>query len=139
MSHAMSDREIDYQLALRSAARNYNKTLVMAAVLAVVGLVVLALAVSLQAGVMFVVGLVLGVVNSQMVQRSLVRAVTDGQSDRRSITLGVLKRLSLITGVAVLVAVFYPPYGWLVFIGLMVFQMLTLATVLATLARQVRA
>jgi hypothetical protein len=139
MSEAVpSDREIDYQLALRSAARNYNKSLVIAAVMGVVGLVALGLAVGLDAGILFCVGLGLGVVNSQLVQRSLVRAVTDGKSDRRSVTLGVLRRLALITAIAVAIAVLYKPDGWVVFIGLMVFQMVTLGTVLAGLTKQVR-
>jgi hypothetical protein len=139
MSEAVpSDREIDYQLALRSAARNYNKSLVIAVVMGVVGLVALGLTIGLDAGILFCVGLGLGVVNSQMVQRSLVRAVTDGKSDRRSVTLGVLRRLALITAIAVAIAVLYKPDGWIVFIGLMVFQMVTLGTVLAGLNKQVR-
>jgi hypothetical protein len=35
-------------------------------------------------------------------------------------------------------AYFYRPDGWLVFVGLMIFQMLTIATVLGGLARQVK-
>jgi ATP synthase I chain len=94
--------------------------------------------VSLDAGVLFCVGLGLGVVNSQLVQRSLVRAVTDGRSDRKSVSLGVLRRLGLITAIAVAIAILYQPDGWVVFIGLMVFQMITLGTVLVSLSRQVR-
>jgi hypothetical protein len=134
----LSDREIDYKLALRSAARNYNKSLVLSAVVAVVGLVALWLTVSLDAGILFCVGIGLGVLNSQLVQRSLVRAVTEGRADRKAISFGVLRRLSLITVLAVGIAVLYRPVGILVFIGLMIFQMLSLATVLAGLARQVR-
>jgi hypothetical protein len=134
----LSDKEIDYKLALRSAARNYNKSLLISAILGVVGLVVLSLTVSLDAGILFCVGLGLGVLNSQLVQRSLVRAVTDGRSDRKTISFGVLRRLSLITLVAVGIAVLYRPEGLLVFIGLMIFQMISLATVLGGLARQVR-
>jgi hypothetical protein len=135
----LTEKEIDYKLALRSAARNYNKSLLVSAILAVVGFVVLSLTVSLDAGILFCVGLGLGVLNSQLVQRSLVRAVTDGRSDRKTISFGVLRRLSLITVLAVGIAVLYRPEGLLVFIGLMVFQMVSLATVLAGLARQVRA
>jgi hypothetical protein len=134
----LSDQEIDYRLALRSAARNYSKSLVLSAVLAVLGFVVLWITVSLDAGILFCVGIGLGVLNSQLVQRSLVRAVTDGRTDRKAISFGVLKRLSLITLLAVGIAVLYQPTGLLVFIGLMVFQMLSLATVLGGLARQVR-
>jgi hypothetical protein len=135
----LTEKEIDYKLALRSAARNYNRSLLVSAILGVVGLVVLSLTVSLDAGILFCVGLGLGVLNSQLVQRSLVRAVTDGRSDRKTISFGVLRRLSLITVLAVGIAVLYRPEGLLVFIGLMVFQMISLATVLAGLARQVRA
>jgi hypothetical protein len=134
----LSDQEIDYRLALRSAARNYSKSLVMSAVIAAVGLVALWITVSLDAGILFCVGIGLGVLNSQLVQRSLVRAVTDGRTDRKAISFGVLKRLSLITLLAVGIAVLYRPTGLLVFIGLMIFQMLSLVTVLAGLARQVR-
>jgi ATP synthase I chain len=134
----LSDQEIDYRLALRSAARNYNKSLVLSAVLAVVGLVALWITISLDAGILFCVGLGLGVLNSQLVQRSLVRAVTEGRADRKSISFGVLRRLSLITVLAVGIALLYRPTGLLVFVGLMIFQMLSLVTVLGGLARQVR-
>jgi len=134
----ITDKEIDYQLALRSAARNYNKSLLISAIVGLIGFVVLWLTVSLDAGILFCVGLGLGVLNSQMVQRSLVRAVTDGRSDRKTISFGVLRRLSLITLLAVAIAVLYRPEGLLVFIGLMIFQMISLATVLGGLARQVR-
>jgi hypothetical protein len=134
----LSDQEIDYRLALRSAARNYSKSLVLSAAIGLVGLVVLWITVSIDAGILFCVGIGLGVLNSQLVQRSLVRAVTDGRTDRKAISFGVLKRLALITLLAVGIAVLYQPTGLLVFIGLMVFQMLSLATVLGGLARQVR-
>lgn len=138
MSAHLTDKEIDYKLALRSAARNYNKSLVLSAVVAAVGLVVLSLTLSLDAGILFCAGIGLGVLNSQMVQRSLVKAVTEGRADRKAISFGVLRRLSLITALAVGIAVLYQPTGLLVFIGLMIFQMLSLATVLGGLARQVR-
>ena len=134
----ITDKEIDYQLALRSAARNYNKSLLISAIVGLIGFVVLWLTVSLDAGILFCVGLGLGVLNSQLVQRSLVRAVTDGRSDHKTISFGVLRRLSLITLLAVGIAVLYRPEGLLVFIGLMIFQMISLATVLGGLARQVR-
>lgn len=136
--HHLTDQEIDYKLALRTAARNYNRTLVASAVVAGGGFVALAIWVGLDAAVLFVVGVGLGVVNSQLVQRSLARAVTSGHTDRKAIGFGVLRRLSLVTAVAVLIAFVYQPYGWVVFAGLTVFQMLIMATVLGGLARQVR-
>jgi hypothetical protein len=137
-AQGLSDKEIDYRMALRSAARNYSKSLLLSAIIGVVGLVVLSLTVSIDAGILFCVGLGLGVLNSQLVQRSLVRAVTEGRADRKAISFGVLRRLSLITALAVGIALLYRPDGLLVFVGLMIFQMLSLATVLGGLARQVR-
>lgn len=134
----LSDSEIDYQLALRSAARNYNRTLVIAAAVAVAGFAALTWATGVDGGVLFVVGVVLGVVNSQLVQRSLARAVTSDAISRKAIAGGVLRRLLLVTAVAVVIAVVYQPDGWLVFMGLTVFQMLIMVTFFAGLARQVR-
>jgi hypothetical protein len=134
----LSDKQIDYQMAIRSAARNYSKSLVLSAVVGAVGLVVLWLTISLDAGILFCVGIGLGVLNSQLVQRSLVRAVVEGKADRKAISFGVLRRLSLITVLAVGIALLYRPVGIVVFIGLMIFQMLSLVSVLGGLARQVR-
>ena len=134
----LTDRQIDYKLALRSAARNYNRTLILAAAVGVAGFLVLALTVSFSAGVLFAVGIGLGVVNSQLVQRSLVTAVTNGDTDRKQIGFGVLKRLSVVTVFAFLIALAYQPNGWIVFIGLTTFQFLITVTLFGGLARQVR-
>ena len=134
----LTDRQIDYKLALRSAARNYNRTLILAAAVGVAGFLVLTLTVSLSAGVLFAVGIGLGVVNSQLVQRSLVTAVTNGDTDRKQIGFGVLKRLSVVTVFAFLIALAYQPNGWIVFVGLTTFQMLITVTLFGGLARQVR-
>ena len=68
----LTDKQIDYKLALRSAARNYNRTLILAAAVGVAGFLVLAVTVSLSAGVLFAVGIGLGVVNSQQIGRAHV-------------------------------------------------------------------
>lgn len=134
----LTDAEIDYRLALRSAGRNYNRTLVMSAVVAVAGFVALTFLVGVGAGVLFVVGIGLGVLNSQLVQRSLARAVTGGHLQRKAVAFGVVRRLSLVTLIAVAIAFLYQPVGWLVFMGLTVFQLLIMVMVFAGLARQVR-
>jgi hypothetical protein len=135
---SLSDGEIDYRLALRSAARNYNRVLVATAVAAVLGFALLATTVAFAAGVLYVVGLGLGVFNSQLVQRSLARAVTGGDVQRKAIAFGVLRRLAIVTAVAVAIALAYRPYGWLVFMGLTLFQLLLMLMLFTGLARQVR-
>lgn len=136
--HPLSDGEIDYRMALRSAARNYNRTLVIAAVLAVAGFIAITLAVGADGGVLFVVGVALGALNSHLVARSLARAVSSETVNRKAIAGGALRRLMVVTAVAVALAFLYQPDGWLVFMGLTVFQLLIMVTFFAGLARQVR-
>lgn len=132
------DGEIDYRFAMRSAARNYSRTLVVAAVVAVAGFAALTAAAGVESGALFVVGIGLGVLNSHLVQRSLARAVTGGDLQRKAIAFGVLRRLAVVTAIAFAIAIIYQPVGWLVFMGLTVFQLLIMVMVFAGLARQVR-
>ena len=132
------DDAVSVKLALRSAARNYNRLLVIAAGLGIVSLLVLAVAGKWVAGVMICMGLGLGIVNSLLVQRSLATAIIAGDPNKRGLAMGVLKRLSVTSLVAFVIALVYQPYGWLVFLGLAVFQMLIMATVFSGLVREVR-
>ena len=132
------DDAVSVKLALRAAARNYNRLLVIAAGLGIVSLLVLAVAGKWVAGVMICMGLGLGIVNSLLVQRSLATAIIAGDPNKRGLALGVLKRLSVTSLVAFVIALVYQPYGWLVFLGLAVFQMLIMATVFSGLVREVR-
>jgi hypothetical protein len=132
------DDAVSVKLALRAAARNYNRLLVIAAGLGIVSLLVLAVAGKWVAGVMICIGLGLGIVNSLLVQRSLATAIIAGDPNKRGLAMGVLKRLSVTSLVAFVIALVYQPYGWLVFLGLAVFQMLIMATVFSGLVREVR-
>ena len=132
------DDAVSVKLALRAAARNYNRLLVIAAGLGIVSLLVLAVAGKWVAGVMICMGLGLGIVNSLLVQRSLATAIIAGDPNKRGLAMGVLKRLSVTSLVAFVIALVYQPYGWLVFLGLAVFQMLIMATVFSGLVREVR-
>jgi hypothetical protein len=132
------DDAVGVKLALRDAARNYNRLLVIAAGLGIVSLLVLAVAGKWVAGVMVCIGLGLGIVNSLLVQRSLATAIIAGDPNKRGLAMGVLKRLSITSLVAFVIALVYQPYGWLVFLGLAVFQLLIMATVFSGLVREVR-
>jgi hypothetical protein len=124
--------------ALEQAASKYNKALLIAAVGGVVALVVLAIFGYADAGVLLCVGLGLGVVNSMLVQRSLATSIERGEPDRKGLTLGMLKRLVIVSAVAFAIAIFYPPHGWFVFLGLATFQMLVMTMVFGSLVREVR-
>jgi predicted RND superfamily exporter protein len=124
--------------ALEQAASKYNKSLLIAAVGGLVAFVVLAIFGYADAGLLLCVGLGLGVVNSMLVQRSLATSIERGEPDRKGLTLGMLKRLVIVSALAFAIAIFYPPHGWFVFLGLASFQMLVMSMVFGSLVREVR-
>ncbi|MGH8867287.1 MAG: ATP synthase subunit I [Actinomycetes bacterium] len=126
------------QVALRSAARNFQRALVAAAVLGVLGFIGLAVAGHAVAGVLLCVGLGLGGVNSRMVQRSLGEFIKQGDPNKRKLMLGVLRRLMLVSAVALGIAFLYQPDGWVVLVGLAVFQVIVMGSVFGGLYKEVR-
>jgi uncharacterized membrane protein len=124
--------------ALNAAARKYNYSLAIAAAGGVVALIVFGITGDFDIGVLFCVGLVLGVVNSQMVQRSLASSVAAGEPDRKALTFSMLRRLVIVSIVAFAIGIIYQPHGWVVFVGLAAFQLLIMSTVFGGLIREVR-
>jgi hypothetical protein len=87
-------------------------------------------------GVFLTLGLALGAVNGVLQERAAARL---GPSDDRStIIAGSMRRLGLITVVALAIAVLARPLGWITFIGLAVYQLLTLAAALGAAAKEAR-
>jgi hypothetical protein len=132
------DTSTDSRDALKAAARKYNYALVIAAVGGLVSLVVLAVAGLFDAGVLLCVGLALGVVNMQLVQRSLASSVAAGEPNRKALTMSMLRRLVVVSAIAFAIALVYQPHGWVVFVGLAAFQLLIMSTVFGGLIREVR-
>jgi hypothetical protein len=132
------DTSTDSRDALKAAARKYNYALIIAAVGGLVSLIVLSIAGHVDAGVLLCVGLGLGVVNSQLVQRSLASSVASGEPDRKALTFSMLRRLVVVSAIAFAIAIIYQPNGWVVFVGLAAFQLLIMSTVFGGLIREVR-
>jgi hypothetical protein len=132
------DTSTDSRDALKAAARKYNYALVIAAVGGLVSLIVLTVAGHFDAGVLFCVGLALGVVNMQLVQRSLASSVAAGEPNRKALTMSMLRRLVVVSAIAFAIALIYQPNGWVVFVGLAAFQLLIMSTVFGGLIREVR-
>jgi hypothetical protein len=132
------DTSTDSRDALRAAARKYNYALIIAAVGGLVSLIVLAVAGLFDAGVLVCVGIALGVVNMQLVQRSLASSVAAGEPNRKALTMSMLRRLVVVSAIAFAIALIYQPHGWVVFVGLAAFQLLIMSTVFGGLIREVR-
>jgi len=132
------DTSTDSRDALKAAARKYNYALVIAAVGGLVSLIVLSFAGLFDAGVLVCVGLALGAVNMQLVQRSLASSVAAGEPNRKALTMSMLRRLVVVSAIAFAIALIYQPHGWVVFVGLAAFQLLIMSTVFGGLIREVR-
>jgi hypothetical protein len=124
--------------ALNAAARKYNYALGIAAAGGALSLLVFGIAGNFDIGVLFCVGLGLGILNSHLVQRSLASSVASGEPDRKGLTFSMLRRLVIMSIVAFAIAIIYQPHGWVVFAGLAAFQVLIMSTVFGGLIREVR-
>jgi hypothetical protein len=124
-----------------AVARGYRWALILAGVL---GLIAIAVGVSLGyplAGFFICVGLGLGGWNARRLWTDATKLAdgTQKAGERwRGPAVGAsARRLGLITVLAFLVAVAYRPLGWTVVLGLVLFQLLMLATVIGPLRRVV--
>jgi hypothetical protein len=124
-----------------AVARGYRWALILAGL---VGLVAIAVGVSLGyplAGLFICVGLGLGGWNARRLwvdaQKLGDGSQQPGEKWRGPAASASARRLGLITLIAFLVAIAYRPLGWTVVLGLLVFQVLMLATVIGPLRKVV--
>jgi hypothetical protein len=121
---------------LSSGPGRLVRTLVLPVALGGLAVIVLALVGHALIGVFLTLGLALGAVNGLLQERAAARLKpTD---DRSAIIGGSMRRLGLITVVALAIAVVARPLGWITFIGLAVYQLLTLAAALGAAAKEAR-
>jgi hypothetical protein len=124
---------------LVAAARAHRRILLGAAG---VGLAGLALASALGhpvAGALLCVGLGLGAWNSFRAQSSLAGfAAGDVGRARRLIAMSVLRRLAVVSAVAIGLAVLFRPDGWTVVVGIAAFQALMIGGTARPLLREIR-
>jgi hypothetical protein len=90
------------------------------------------------AALFFCGGLGLGLLNTSLVQRSAARFAVSGDPNKRRFAVSVLARLSLITALAVGLALALQPEGLGVFAGLAVFQLVMIFIASVPLVRELR-
>jgi hypothetical protein len=90
------------------------------------------------AAVFFCGGLGLGLLNTVLVQRSAARFAASGDSTKRRFAVSVLARLTLITGLAVGLALVLQPEGLAVFAGLAALQLLMIFIASVPLVKELR-
>ncbi len=89
-------------------------------------------------GLFACVGLALGVLNSGLVVRSVVRYATVPHPSKARFSGSVLGRLAVITALAFAVALLFRPAGIAVFAGLVLFQFLALVSSMLPLIKEIR-
>jgi hypothetical protein len=116
-----------------AVARGYRFALIIAGVLGVAAVVISLLLGYPLAGPFTCVGLGLGAWNSRRLwtdtQTLTSGAVEAGERVRGPALAASARRLGLITLIAFLVALAYRPVGWTVFLGLLTFQVVMIASV----------
>ena len=117
---------------------NLRRAMPIAAGLGAVSFVVLAPMGYPLTAVFFCGGLGLGLLNTSLVQRSAARFAASGDPNKRKFAVSVLARLTLITALAVGLALALQPEGLGVFAGLAVFQLLMIFIAMGPLVRELR-
>jgi cation transport ATPase len=120
------------------AAVKLRRLVPIAACLGVAGFLVLAPMGYPLAAALFCAGLVLGLFNIALVQRSAARFAASGNPIKRRFAMSALGRLALITAVAVGLALVLRPQGLAVFAGLAACQLLVIFVASVPLVRELR-
>jgi hypothetical protein len=125
-----------------AVARGYRFALILAALLGAVAVVTSAVAGYWVAGIFICVGLGLGGWNSRRLWTDTLK-LTDGSAEPgekwRGPAVGAsARRLGLITVLGFLIALAFRPLGWTVFLGLLAFQVVMVATVAPALRHVIR-
>jgi hypothetical protein len=119
-------------------ARRYRLVLIACPIAGLTGLIVLSVLGYPAAGAALCVGLFMGFINSRMVIAQAAKFTQLENPNKRELTFGVLQRLGVLTGIALLIAFAFRPQGFAVFIGLAAFQLLMMGSTAGAMVRQLR-
>lgn len=113
------------------------RSLIVPAAVAAAALVIAGVLGHLMAGALVAVGLLLGVCNGLYAQSAAARLVPGGPS-RGVIIGGSLRRLGIVTIVALAIAWLARPTGWTVLVGLVIYQLLSVGSAVGAAMREAR-
>lgn len=124
----------------RHLKATFRRTIIIGVVVGAVALVALSLTGHALYGLFGCLGILLGSVNALLVQRSVVRygATDEAVSTKKLLATSIAGRLAFTTVIALVLAFVFAPSGIAVFIGLAVFQILTLGTTALPMMRGLR-
>jgi hypothetical protein len=124
--------------ALASVAASLRRTALITAVIAAGVIAAAASLGAAAAGIFIAVGLGLGLLNSWLTQLAGARLTLDGDPTRGLIVSSSLKRLAVVTIIALAIVWFARPTGWVVLIGLAGYHLIALGALFRTALHEAR-
>jgi hypothetical protein len=121
--------------ALSPAAR-LGRLLVLPVTLGAAAVVLSALLGNVRIGLLITVGLALGALNGVLAERALGRLTPD--DDRSVVVGGSMRRLGIITAIALVIVFAARPDGWTVLVGLAIYQIISLVAALGVAKKEAR-
>jgi hypothetical protein len=121
--------------ALSPVAR-LGRLLVLPLSLGAAAIVLSALLGHVRIGLLITVGLGLGALNGVLAERALHRLTPD--DDRSVVVSGSMRRLGIITVIALVIVFATRPDGWTVLVGLAVYQLISLLAALGLAKKEAR-
>jgi hypothetical protein len=118
----------DAPLVFPSVAFRPVRLLVISVGIAAVALLAAGLSGRLMVGVFFGIGLLLGLLNALLVRRSVASITAREHPLKSSMALNTASRLAIITVLALIIAAVFRPAGVGVMFGLVLFQLLLIAS-----------
>jgi hypothetical protein len=120
------------------AVLNLRRPMLYATAVGAAGLVICGVFGHIVMGILGAIGLGLGVFNTRLLQRSVVKVISSENPSKTAIGRAAVPRLLLITALAVALGIFLRPDGVGVFLGLAAYQVITLATTVTPVMKERR-
>lgn len=123
---------------LHGSLRSIARMLLLPAVAGGLALVIAGSLGHVLIGLLVMAGLLLGAANGVSAQVAGAKLTPEGNITRGVIVHNSLRRLGIITAIALLIAWLARPIGWTVLLGLAVYQLLSLGSAFGAAIREVR-
>ncbi len=121
-----------------AAVMSLRRPLIISAIVGAVALIVSALLGHVVMGILGCIGLGLGLFNTRLLQRDVVKVIAEDNPSRKALGVDSARRLIMITLVAVALGVFIRPDGLGVFFGLAVYQFINIGHTALPVVKELR-
>jgi hypothetical protein len=117
---------------------NLRRPLIVATVFTLVGIVLGVIFGHPVMGILFGIGLGMGLYNARLMQKQVVKVISGENPTKRQLTGSSMQRLGVLTLIALAMGYFIRPDGLGVFFGLAVFQLIFMANTMLPVLKERR-